>query len=294
MKKILGIVTLLVLSCSAFAQNDYNGSGAFSYVFNGDGWLRPGGGSNDNPSKGIFKIRLDGLPALKIGLGYERVLTDKITFSVDGLYQVPTTNSGDFLDLDLLYDQVVSGAPGLGDTISALFPSGNFGLEGAEVSRYYIMPEVRFYYGNAPRGFYSGLFFKYRAYDYGNKFLYTDSPSATFYNYDVNVEMNTASIGLSLGFQTFLTKTISLDVLLFGLQYSSNIGSIKINATTGSPITQGIQSNTSAAVDFINTELPVASDLLRIVEINNDIINLESRFNSPSIRLPSIRLGIRL
>ena len=123
MKKIIGILTILVFTISANAQNDYGGSGRFGRVFNGDGWLRPGGGSNNSPGKGIFKIALDGLP-YKIGLGYERVLTDKITFGVDALYQIPQKNSSDFLDVSFLYDQVVSNTPELGDTIASIFPDG--------------------------------------------------------------------------------------------------------------------------------------------------------------------------
>lgn len=299
MKKIIGALALVLICMSAQAQNDYYGDGRFMQVINGDGFLRPDGSSfsgagnsgRGGSGKNIIKIKLDGILSKKIGLGYERVLTDKITLSVDGLYQLPTQGeSAGLLNLDAIYDEVVSGNPDLEKLINDEFPSGNYGLTGSDISRFYVMPEVRLYFGEAPKGFYTGLFFKYREFSYTNGFRYQNEAQGQDHKYDVDFEMNTASIGLSLGLQLFATKNISLDMLFFGLQYSSNIGGLKLT-TIGVPISQEIQDGVQSGLDIINEDFPF--QILRKREINSEIIDLESRFNAPSIRLPSLRLGIR-
>ena len=298
MRKILGFLVVVLVSFSANAQNDYYGEGKFSQVINGDGFLRPdgtgfarAGSGSSGPGKNIIKVKLDGLMNKKIGLGYERVLTEKITIGVDGLYQLPSNEgSSDLLSLDAIYDQVVGQYPDLDSLIKNEFPSGNYGLTGADISRFYVMPEVRLYFKEAPKGFYAGLYFKYRQYSYTNQFEYNNDDLAQYHKYNVEFNMNTMSGGLSLGVQTFATKNISLDLLFFGIQYSSNIGGLKLT-TIGVPISNEIQSGVQSGLDIINDSFPW--QVLRKKDINADIIDLESRFNAPSIRLPSLRLGIR-
>ncbi len=300
MKKIILLFTFSFLATIGYAQNDYGGSGAFGRVLNGDGWLRPGGGgagrgagSGKDKGNGILKIKLDGIPALKLGLGYEYVINNKVTFGVDVLYQIPGDGSNDLLNFDFFYDQLNQNGGTSNDSITNLFSTNNYFLKGATINRFYVLPEFRLYFGNAPRGFYAGLYFKYRQFDYDNDFLYVDSAEGYNIDYNLNFKMNTASAGLSIGFQSFISKTISLDVLLFGIQYSSNIGGLTITTNDKSPIRQDIQDNVTEGVDYLNTNLPIASNLFRIRRIDNDIIDLESRFSAPSIRLPSIRLGLR-
>lgn len=302
MQKILGSLILILICFGANAQNDYYGPGhtKFGQIINGDGFLRPDGtGFNGGKSgsgkggsgKNVIKIKLDGLLQQKIGLGYERVLTDKITLNLDALYQLPTKGSSNgLLDLDALYEQVISGQPDLDSLITNEFPSGNYGLTGSNVNRFYVMPEVRLYFREAPRGFYMGLYFKYRQYSYENEFQYKDETAGIDHKYKVDFNMNTASAGLSLGLHLFATKNISLDMLFFGLQYSSNIGGLQLT-TVGVPISNEIQSGVQSGLDIINEDFPF--QILRKKEINSEIIDLESRFNAPSIRLPSLRLGIR-
>jgi hypothetical protein len=296
MKRLSILLMLLSVGFIVNAQNDYGGKGVISQVINGDGWLRPveggrGGGMSDGGNN-IIKVKLDGIMDMKIGLGYERVLTEKVTFGIDALYQLPqkSDNTG-LINFKLLYDQVLDSDPELKEKIDSIFPSGNYGLTGANLSRWYVMPEVRYYFREAPKGFYTGLFFKYRELSYTNGFEYNNEGTNENYKYNVDMNMNTASIGLGLGLQTFLTKNISLDLYFFGVQFSSNIGGLTLTST-GIPITGTIQSGTQDVVNFVNENLPV-KNILRVKDINNDIIDLESRFTSPSIRLPSLRLGIR-
>jgi hypothetical protein len=300
MKRLLIAFLLLSVAYTTQAQNDYGGNGGFGQVINGDGWLRPGGGNvrggggNGSSGKNVIKIRLDGLPQSKFGLGYERVLNRKFTIGINGFYQLPQKNSSLSEDFGLLFESVLDNFSAEKETLQGIFPS-NYGFQGSEINKYFIMPEVRYYFKNAPRGFFAGLYFKYRSYDYSNKLLYTDSFSAAEpinYDFDFNVQMNTASAGLSFGIQTFLLKRISLDLILFGIQYSSNIGEINITRND-SPLPGDVQADIQTGVDYINANLPLVDNIFRLRENTPDFVNIESRFTSPSIRFPSIRLGIR-
>lgn len=304
MKKFSVLLVLIALTLGAYAQNDYGGTGTFSRVINGDGWLRPGGGgryggsSNGGGDIGdnILKIKLDGLLSSKIGLGYERVLNGKVTFGVDGLYQLPVNNTSFTADFGSAYDLVSGNISDEQDGFSNIFVPQNYGFQGSTISRFYVMPEVRYYFKEAPRGLYAGLYFKYRSLDYSNNLIYTDTfttPGTPIdYDYDFNFKMNTASGGLSLGLQTFLLKRVSLDILFFGIQLSSNIGEIEV-LTNATPLPADIQQDVQEGVTYINNNLPLVDNIFNLVENTPERILVESRFSSPSIRLPSIRLGIR-
>lgn len=299
MKRLLIAFLLLAVSFSVQAQNDYGGSGAFGQVVNGDGWLRPGGGNvrgggNGSAGKNVIKIRLDGLYQAKFGLGYERVLNKKISVGLNGFYQLPQKNTSLSEDFGLLFETVIDNFSAEKETFQGIFPA-DYGFQGSEINKFFIMPEIRYYFKNAPRGFFAGLYFKYRSYDYQNNLIYTDTLSTPGtpinYDFDFNVQMNTASAGLSLGIQTFLLKRVSLDLILFGIQYSSNIGGIQIT-TRGDQLPDFVQNDVQAGVDYLNANLPI-DDIFRLRENTPELINIESRFTSPSIRFPSIRLGIR-
>jgi len=302
MKRLSILLVLVAIAISSNAQNDYGGNGGFGQIINGDGWLRPGeggrtgGGGNGTPGKNIIKARLDGLLTQKIGLAYERVLNPKITIGVEGLYQLPITNGSLSNDFGLFYDLITDNLSNQETTFDSIFVPSNYGFQGSEINRFFVMPEIRYYFKEAPRGLFAGLYFKYRSYDYGNKLLYTDTFSTPGtpinYDFDFNFNMNTASAGISFGLHTFFLKRISLDLVFFGIQYSSNIGSINITRNNN-PLPSDIQADVQSGINYINKNLPLVEDIFRLKENNADEIIVESRFTSPSIRLPSLRLGFR-
>lgn len=305
MKKFSILIILLFVCFGSFAQNDRQGSGAFSQVINGDGWLRPDGSGNVSSRKSngggggiggnIIKIKLDGILNSKYGLGYERVLNRKVTFGIDGLYQLPTKSTSFSEDFGLSYDLLSDNLADQQGGITNIFVPANYGFTGSETSRFYVMPEVRYYFKEAPRGLYAGLYFKYRSLDYTNNLQYQDdfiTGPDTEWNFDFNFKMNTMTGGLALGMQTFLLKRVSLDLVFFGIQYGSNIGSIEM-LTKGDPLSADIQSDVQAGVNYINANLPIVENIFELRENTPDRVFVESRFTSPSIRLPSIRLGIR-
>lgn len=297
MKTLSVLLALIIFTFGAQAQNDYGGSGAFGRVINGDGWLRPGGGSSSNTIGGnILKIRLDGIASQKFGLGYERVLNEKLTIGLNAFYQLPQKNNNLAKDFGLFFETVIDNLSEQEGVINDIFVPSNYGFQGSEINKYFVMPEVRYYFKNAPRGMFASLYFKYRSYDYSNKLIYTDTFSTPGtpldYDFDFNFTMNTASAGFALGFQTFLLKRVSLDFILFGIQYSSNIGDIKITRNN-QPLPADIQGDVQEGVTYINENLPIVKDIFDLKDNTADLIRVESRFTSPSIRLPSVRLGIR-
>ncbi len=290
MKRLSVLAVLIIFALTSQAQNDYGGSGAFGLVFNGDGWLRPGVIVKE-PGKNVFKIGIAEAANQKVQLGYERALTDHLSIGIYGLYQIPQAGGSDFFSIDNLFDYAKNIGTGLQDSLDGSFPNLKFYFGDATVNRLWIMPEVRYYFKRAPRGFFASLYFKYRQYDYDNTFAYNNESNADTASYNLNIKMNTASAGISLGFQTFLLKWLSLDFTLFGIQYNSNIGEVDLNIDN-QIISSDIQNGVVDAITYVNDIFPV-KDVVRQREINDQRILLESRFNALGVRLPSVRLGIR-
>ncbi len=304
MKRLYILLALMICGFTAKSQNDYGGNGGFGQIINGDGWLRPGEGGSSRSNDGtggsnILKINTTSLPS-NVGLTYERVLTSKISLSLSGSFKVPDQSG--FFDFDGLSSIAGDLIPELGDTVNSLFSKNAFDLDFIpKETKWFVMPEVRYYFKEAPRGFYTGLFFKYREYAMENNISYRDATNADYRNYEVDFQMNTASAGLGIGVQSNLLKWLTLDIYFIGVQFSSNIGSLSIVPSTdqigdfiptNTTISSDVQSGAQTVVNFANTELPV-KDIFRVKEISSEKIELESRFTSPSIRLPSVRIGIR-
>ena len=290
MKRLSVLLVLVIFTFGAQAQNDYGGSGAFGYIFNGDGWLRPGVVVKE-PGKNVFKIGISEAANQKVQLGFERALTDHLSIGINALYQIPQAGASDFFSIDNLFDYAKDLGGGLQDSLDVSFPNLKFSFGAATVNRLWIMPEVRYYFKRAPRGFFMSLYFKYRSYDYDNTFAYKNETNADTASYNLNIKMNTASAGVSIGFQTFLLKWLSLDFTLFGIQYNSNIGEVDLNIDN-QVISSDIQNGVVDAITYINDIFPV-KNVVRQREVNDQRVLLESRFNAVGVRLPSVRLGIR-
>jgi hypothetical protein len=142
--------------------------------------------------KSAIKLGLGGLAATAANLRFETALGDRMSFQITGSYKFPT-------NLNLTDDN-------------------DFFTSDGKLSGFAIIPELRFYFGQANagtiKGFYLGPYLKFHRYgtESGVNYDYTDGNGVTSnLTPDLNINLTTIGGGLQLGYHFIIGEHFSID-----------------------------------------------------------------------------------
>lgn len=219
------------------------------------------------------KLGLGGLFVTAPNLRFEQAIGDRMSFQITGSYKFPA---------NLNFSQA---------------NNSDIGLTDAKLTGFAIIPEFRFYFGQANagtiRGFYLAPYIKYHRYGTGTTatFDYTDR-EGQFYNLqpDLNVNLSTIGGGLQLGYQWVIGDHFSIDWHFLGL--GGDLHRFKAKADfTNSDV--DLKDVASFLIDEYNanseTPLELTEDDLENIPVDGKSIN----FNAP-FAFVGFRAGISL
>jgi hypothetical protein len=271
-------LTILGCSMSVLAQNDYQGQGIISRFFNGDGYLVPSAdGKGRETEEGVkpnaIKINLTALSANNIAIQYERALSNKFSFAIQGRYTLDinpqesiTSTLNDFLQTS---DSTKVGSPKLGG--------------------YAITPEFRWYPKHTMKGFYLGPYFRYRTNTVSLPFEFYNS-SNTLVKNDLKGDISSIIFGLGMGIHGKIGQRISLDFYIGGVQFGSSVGKLKYEADnpvfTSADVVKIIDGIEEFKTEFI---VPLGIEY----DVTTSKVEVETRFSAPGIRFGFLSLGYR-
>lgn len=262
---LIGFIGIICLCGSTKAINKPSLSAADSSSNNAVTLLAPARSMN------VIKINVSQLTSLKFEGQYERALGQKISIALGANLAASRNLPKQYTKSD---------------------PTG--ALASFKSTSWALTPELRWYPGSkkgAPNGFYIAPYAKFRKSN-----LESDVP----YPYtDLNGQVITKTISMSgsytglgfgmlIGSQWIIGKHFSIDWYIAG----GHVGPGKLNieaSSTGLMLSQADQDAIQQTIDQI--DVPVVSDILNKVEINNNSVKLDTPFPYFGIRAAGINLG---
>lgn len=206
----------------------------------------------------VVKVGLGGLVFGNLKAGYERIISDNQSLTINAGMLIPRELPG-FIEIDSELEDIDS-----------------------ELSSFSLSAEYRFYTGDnvAPRGFYLAPYARLNNFSFKFNDVY-DGNEAT-----VDSDFSTLGIGLQLGYQWVISDLVTIDWYFFGLGLDRDVYSAKFTSDE-----QGF--DYAELEEDIRTEvedIPIIGKNFEL-ETGDDYVKCETSFLFPGLRA-GLSIGI--
>jgi|688.fasta_scaffold265273_2 hypothetical protein len=271
MKYLIGISLLLISATPLLAQRTIYEDGRLRVIrtgIAGETGSESEGGSLTK--KNIIKLNLSSLAYKNIGVQYERALSSKISFALQGRYMLEGTIPG----TSQLSDYST-------DTINI--------FKNLKISSWAVTPEFRFYVKEALRGFYIAPYARIRNMSINFPINYTDDNNKA-QTINTKGSFTTIGGGIMIGANFKIGNSISLDWFILGGHYSAT--NIDISSKTSQTLSASDQLEVN---DFLaSTKEPLSTFIKNYsYSVTGNELRIKGNMNSLGLRGAGINLGFR-
>lgn len=249
MKKFLLFVLCLSTVYSSFAQR----------------------GKESLDTKHAVKLNVTNLAFKHLGLEYEYSFHSKMTVALGVRYRPPFNFSS--------FDALANSDPG---------NSGDVRFTGSKFSSLAFIPQFRFYTREAQRGFYVGLYGRWRSTPYELNMEVYDYDKASYYSTNFNGHWNALSGGIQIGNQWRIGNNLCLDVTWLGIHYGKN--SLDLAWKSPEPLSGQEQQD---LVDSFNDLADELNNNRLDFNVNAQGFDILSKYPAIGFRVLAVKFGYR-
>lgn len=219
--------------------------------------------------KSAVKLGLGGLFVTSPNLRFETALGDRMSFQLTGSYKIPTNLA-----------------------LSSNNASDEVSFTDGKLRGFAIIPELRFYFGQANagtiEGFYLAPYLKFHRYGVGTSasFDYTSNEGVTYnLNPDMNVSLGTIGGGLQIGYHWIFGEHFSLDWHFIGFSVDGHRLRAKADFSNSDvdlkDVARFLIDEYNASTD---TPIDITEEDLESIPVDGNQIRINAPFTFPGFR----------